>query len=369
MGAIPGAADVHLPLLEIVSDGHVHGIAEATAAVAERLGVPDEALRAAGGQGRPAFGMNVRRAANGLRTAGLIENEEIGRFKITKEGKAVLASKPRRIDAAYLRRNCRPYRDHMDFLARNRKSLQRPPVPASTKKRSGMVAIIDVLGVKGSWKRGGAGAPGIHKRWNDMLRSTECMLRGGGLPGRAMTFSAFSDTMFITIEGKEYDRMLLAFGGIMWQAITHSIMEDVPVRGCVSCGEYFRSRDDLFTGPAVDEAAAYYSLPQWIGISAAPSANAVLSRAIPRPTHRNNRIYRRHDLPLRASVEQGAWAVNWPRQCDDDEEEGAMDEIVARIDERMDGTTDISAALKWRNTREFCNAVLTPWRRGGVESD
>ena len=74
-------------------------------------------------------------------------------------------------------------------------------------------------------------------------------------------------------------------------------------------------------------------------------------------------------MPLRASVEQGAWAVNWPRQCDDDEEEGAMDEIVARIDERMDGTTDISAALKWRNTREFCNAVLTPWRRGGVESD
>ena len=64
-----------------------------------------------------------------------------------------------------------------------------------------------------------------------------------------MTFSAFSDTMFITVEGQSYDKVLLAFGGIMWQAIVHSIREDVPVRGCVSCGDYFRSRDNLLRNP------------------------------------------------------------------------------------------------------------------------
>ena len=179
-----------------------------------------------------------------------------------------------------------------------------------------------------------------------------------------MTFSAFSDTMFITVEGGSYDRLLLAFGNVMWHAVTHSIEKDVPVRGCVSCGSYFRSRDNLFTGPAVDEAAEYYTLPQWIGISAAPSANSVLSRAIPRPSHRNNRIYRRHDIPLRSSVEQDAWALNWPRQCDDDGEEGAMDGIMNHIDRRMEGLTGIGAALKWRNTRKFCNAVLSPWQQG-----
>lgn len=167
-----------------------------------------------------------------------------------------------------------------------------------------MVAIIDLLGIKGSWKNGEGeeGAPSVHKRRSDLPRSTRCLLKGDDTVGDGMTFSAFSGAMFIVAEGRSCDRLLLAFGGIMWHAVAHSIEKDVPVRGCVSCGSYFRSRDNLFTGPAVDEAAEYYTLPQWIGISAALSANSVLSRAIPRPSHRNNRIYRRRDIPLRSSV-------------------------------------------------------------------
>ena len=35
-----------------------------------------------------------------------------------------------------------------------------------------------------------------------------------------------------------------------------------------------------------------------------------------------------------------------------------MDKIMEHVDERMEGLTDIGAALKWRNTRKFCNAAL-----------
>ena len=350
---------MHLPILEAISDGHVHDIKEVTSSVAEILNVSDEALKIVEKSGRPAFGMNVRRAAHNLRVAGLIKNEDTGKFEITKEGRAVLDAKPQYIDKKYLRENFEACRLNEERLARNRKNLQKGRTASGPRKRRGMVAIIDVLGVKGSWRgENGAGAPSIHKRWNGLLKSTRCLLEGGDLAGNNMTFSAFSDTMFITVEGNSYDRLLLAFGRIMWQAVTHSIREDVPVRGGVSCGTYFRSRDNLFTGPAVDEAAEYYSLPQWIGISAAPSANSVLNRAIPRPSHRDNRIYRRHDIPLKASVEQDAWALNWPRQCEDEDEEGAMDKIMDHVDERMEGLTDIGAALKWRNTRKFCNAAL-----------
>lgn len=360
MKGIPSVADVYLPILEIVSDGRMHKIVEVTDSVAERLAVMDEVRETVGGAGRLLFDMNVRRAAHGLRAAGLIKNEDIGRFEITKEGGAVLAARPARIDTKYLRRNCRQYRLYMERLAKNRKNLRSAGTAGGPRKRRGIVAIIDVLGVKGSWRaESGAGMPGLHKRWNDLLRATRCLLKGDDLIGKNMTFSAFSDTMFITVEERSYDKALLSFGGIMWQAIVHSIREDVPVRGCVSCGDYFRSRDNLFTGPAVDEAAAYYSLPQWIGISAAPSANSALSRAIPRPSHRNNRIYRRHDIPLKTSVEQDAWALNWPRQSEDEDEEGTMDAIIEHIDDRMGRITDIGAALKWRNTRKFCNAVLS----------
>jgi len=358
---IPSVADVYLPILEIVSDGRMHKIVEVTDSVAERLAVMDEVRETVGGAGRLLFDMNVRRAAHGLRAAGLIKNEDIGRFEITKEGGAVLAARPARIDTKYLRRNCRQYRLYMERLAKNRKNLRSAGTAGGPRKRRGIVAIIDVLGVKGSWRaESGAGMPGLHKRWNDLLRATRCLLKGDDLIGKNMTFSAFSDTMFITVEERSYDKALLSFGGIMWQAIVHSIREDVPVRGCVSCGSYFRGRDSLLTGQAVDEAAAYYSLPQWIGISAAPSANSVLNAEMQLPPHRGSGIYRRHDIPLKASVERNAWALDWPRQCDDYDEEGAMDKIVGHIDERMRGLTDIGAALKWRNTRKFCDYVSTP---------
>lgn len=352
-------SDAHLPILKAISDGRVHDIKEVTDSAAEILGVTGEALKAVEKSGRPAFGMNVRRAAHNLRVAGLIKNEDTGKFEITKEGRAILDAKSRHIGPKYLRENFEAYRLNEERLARNRKNLQKGRTTSGPRERRGMVAIIDMLGVKGSWKsENGAGAPNIHKRWNGLLKSTRCLLKGDDLVGNNMTFSAFSDTMFITVEGNSYDRLLLAFGRIMWQAVTHSIKQDVPVRGGVSCGTYFCSRGSLFTGPAVDEAAEYYLLPQWIGISAAPSANSVLNRAIPRPSHRDNRIYRRHDIPLKASVEQDAWALNWPRQCEDEDEEGAMDRIMDHVDKRMEGLTDIGAALKWRNTRKFCNAAL-----------
>ena len=218
---------------------------------------------------------------------------------------------------------------------------------------------MDVLGVKGSWRKDGedGGTPDLHKNWSGLLGSARGVLKGDTALGRGATFSAFSDTMFITASGKDYASLLLAFSGAMWPVVAHSIMKDVPLRGCVSCGSYFRSKS-LFTGSAVHEAAEYYSLPQWIGISAAPSANSVLSRELPRLPYRNGRMYKRHDIPLKASVEQDAWVVNWPRQYDDEEPGEAMESVLGRIDKKLGGMTDVEAALKWRNTRKFCTDML-----------
>ena len=220
--------------------------------------------------------------------------------------------------------------------------------------------MIDVLGVKGSWREGDNGdIPELHKNWNKLLGSARSSLENNEILKREMTFTAFSDTMFITAGGSDHATLLLSFSRAIWRVITSGIMKDVPLRGCVSCGSYVHSGDNLFTGPAVDEAAEYYLLPQWIGISAAPSANSVLSREMPRQPYRNGRMYRRHDIPLKASFEQDAWALNWPRQCEDEDEEGAMERIVEHIDERMERLTDIGAALKWRNTRKFCSDSLS----------
>ncbi len=35
-----------------------------------------------------------------------------------------------------------------------------------------------------------------------------------------------------------------------------------------------------------------------------------------------------------------------------------MESVLARIDGKLDGITDVDAALKWRNTRKFCTDML-----------
>ena len=133
----------------------------------------------------------------------------------------------------------------------------------------------------------------------------------------------------------------------------------MPVRGCVSYGSYCEGAErSLFTGRAVDEAARYHALPQWIGVSAAPSANRALSRAIRRRADPRNRLYTRYDIPLGSSVERDAWVVNWPWQYDDEEPGEAMENVLVKIDGKLDVITDVDAALKWRNTRKFCTDMI-----------
>ena len=356
---IPSTTDMHLPVLEIIADGELHEITEVVKSVAERMGVTDKAREITTRSGSRSFYSGVRRAVSNLRIAGLLENEVRGMFGITSAGSDVMDKRPASIDMRYLRENCEPYRRHESDRKKSLESLRKGRTAVGPHEQRGLVAMIDVLGVRGSWreKKNNGGMSKLHENWNGLLGSARNILKDNKTLGKKMTFTAFSDTMFITVKGDDYEGMLLSFSKVMWRIIVTSIREDVPLRGCVSCGGYFHSRNNLFTGPAVDEAAAYYSLPQWIGISAAPSANGVLSRAMLHPPYLDGGVYKRHNIPLKASIEQDAWALNWPKQCEYEDDEGAMEKIVEHIDERMEGLTDIGAALKWRNTRKFCNEV------------
>lgn len=371
MEGIPKTADMHLPVLEIIEDGGMHKIGTVTDLIAERMGVTAEARRITTASGRVSFDVAVRRAVSNLRIAGLLENEELGIFKITGAGRDIAAQRLPSIDTQYLRDNCEPYRRYEGDRKKSHESIQRGEAEVDPREKRGIVAMIDVLGVRGSWREGDNGdIPELHKNWNKLLGSARSSLENDEILKREMTFTAFSDTMFITAGGSDHATLLLSFSRAIWRVITSGIMKDMPLRGCVSCGSYVHSGDNLFTGPAVDEAAEYYLLPQWIGISAAPSANGALNKVMPHLPYLDGNVYKRHDIPLKTSVEQDAWALNWPRQCEDDDknEEGKMDEILERIDRKMESLTDIGAALKWRNTRKFCNDALLddlrgrPWR-------
>ena len=305
----------------------------------------------------------MRHAVSQLRIAGYLSNAEIGRFAITRAGRDALASGAGRLTNEFLLSHSAAYRLHRDEQAARKRAPDGggTGAPAETE---GMVAILDVLGTRGQ------GGPEDHARlhdgWRDLLSSAQHLIGcSKALSGRC-TLSAFSDTMFVTAAspgrpaggGPGPEDVLIAFSDIAWRLVVKSIEDDVPVRGCVSYGRHYAGAPNLLTGSAVDEAAHYHDLPQWIGVSAAPSANRALSRAIRRRSDPRNRFYTRYDLPLGSSVERDAWVVNWPRRYDDEEPGEATENALCRIDGEIDGITDVGAALKWRTTRKFCTDMI-----------
>lgn len=159
--------------------------------------------------------------------------------------------------------------------------------------------------------------------------------------------------MFVTADG-DAKVLLGAFGRICSRLIPKSIHLDIPIRGCVAVGEFYQSGRGLFTGPAVREAAAYYGLPQWIGISSCPSAyNKIDGLGSGRA------CYAKYDIPLNHSVEYGGLVVNWPDRYNHDhvDREKELDYMLALLEQRMVRTLGVDASLKWRNTRDFLCAT------------
>ncbi len=279
--AMPPEVDLRLPVLDLLGDGATRTIVWVTDRMADRFGLDDgERGEVHAVSGRPKFGMRVRQAVSHLRIADYLANSETGSFAITQSGRTALAARPGRMTNEFLMSHSTAYRQHRDAqAARKRKLGGGPGMPAETE---GMVAILDVLGVKG--QGGPEDHARLHEGWRDLLSASRYLLEDSKeLRGR-YTLSAFSDTMFVTASASGADGtaagaedLLLAFSDIAWRLVVRSIESDVPVRGCVSYGRYYEGAQNLFTGRAVDEAARYHALPQWIGVSAAPSANRALS--------------------------------------------------------------------------------------------
>ena len=368
--AMPPEVDLRLPILELLAEGGgTREIAEVTRLMADLFGLDDrERAERHAVSGRPKFGMRVRHAVSHLRIAAFLSNTEPGTFAIAPPGRAALLRRPARITDRFLLANSPEYRMHRDARSRKKRALgSGAGAPAETE---GLVAILDMPGA------GGSGDPARTRReWRGLLAAARALLDcSEPLRGRC-TMSAFSGTMFVTAAATaaagaagggrrgggaaapSAADLLLGFGDVAWRLVVKSISGDVPVRGCVSYGRYSGGDQNLLIGRAVDEAARYHSLPQWIGVSAAPSANSVLSRTIRRGPDPHNR-FAKYDVPLASSVERDAWAVNWPWQCDNEEHGEAAENVLGAIDSKLDTMIDIDAAIRWRNTRKFCTDML-----------
>jgi hypothetical protein len=139
---------------------------------------------------------------------------------------------------------------------------------ASSRIQYGFVIFIDVLGIKGVWKK--MSADMVIKNWIKIIRQfTESIDKS--LRHLKPCYTTLSDTIIITCECN-ISNINTIFQSLM-KPFTYSIELDSFLRGTISYGMTFISTR-LILGPALDDAAEGHNMLEWIGIATTPYLSA-----------------------------------------------------------------------------------------------
>jgi hypothetical protein len=225
-------------------------------------------------------------------------------------------------------------------------------------KHEGVVIFLDVLGTKGIWKRT---PEKTLKKWDIFNKGVDAVFRSRVRHPNSYVAKnfrlkinkiSFSDTMIITATTRrrtnKREHLLIGIADILMSLMNSSFDMGIYIRGCISLGNFYIASHRMIIGPAIDEAAEYYTMAEWVGISAAPSAHYALNKiqeAIQETYH-----YIRYDIPLKHGVERNGWALNWPHF---DIHSGDTQRHVLKLDQKLAKHNEISVSLKYRNTLDF----------------
>ena len=226
------------------------------------------------------------------------------------------------------------------------------------KKKKGILILMDRLGTKGIWKQ--KDSEQVINDWSIFIQLIEKdfvdELRKKYYDVR---FTVFSDTVFITVYGNEEEELILDVGTTLVWVMAVSIGAGFYFRGCLSYGLIVESVNSII-GPTIDEAAEYYTLQQWIGLSAAPSVHNILERIDPSRLifKGTGPTYVKYDIPLKNSIEKNGWVINWPvlnTVIVPKHNQKTFSSLEEYVKYNLESVTTISKVFKWRNTLDFIN--------------
>jgi len=350
---IPSFEELMLPLLKYAEDGREYAITDIEKSLAKKFFLTDEQRNRKKPSGyEPFFLGRIRWARLYLRKAGLISNtKKKAHYQITDAGKKFLENKPKKMNAKILM-------EFTDFSKWKKRIYVDREIPKELPpKEFGIVVLLDFLGTKGIWKQ--PQSRQLIKKWIEFIQSFENEITSKLKNFGKTSFDAFSDTIIITIIPKNMESALLEISNILSSFIIESMIIQRPLRGCISLGNIIKDRF-LVLGNAIDEAEEYYELPQWIGVSATPSTYREIEKIVKKNPKNHGFIFQQVDIPLNSSIEQNAWAINWPEFADPQQ----IQKMSKNWDEQFENMGDvfhantknlskIRSSLKWRNTIKF----------------
>jgi len=362
---IPSFEELMYPLLKFGEKGGICSLHDAEEHIAKKLNLTNSErtqLKKSGGE--TTFANRLRWARLYLRKAGLINDPKRAHFQITALGLTILKRKEKKIDIKFLKK----IEQFEIWESKNKERKKRAHKKKLTKKRTkkhGIIVLIDALGVKGIWKH--KDSKNAVKRWTTFTENVRDVTYNGIGQFDEVTFAAFSDTIMITIEPRgKIEDSLYYLADFLSSTIIDSMLIGMPIRGCFSVGDFIIDpKENFIIGAAIDEAAEYYNLPQWIGISACPSAHIILEKDKKRKTPIVADMFAQTTIPLKKSIEKDAWAIDWTDFADNYIKDNSKiianvqhDDVLELIYDNLEHISNLSASLKWRHTLNFYESLV-----------
>jgi hypothetical protein len=237
-------------------------------------------------------------------------------------------------------------------------------MPEKTRMQEGVVVFLDALGVKGIWAR--AEPESVIRSWEEVLKrlyeSIEKSPKIGSVGNKPESLNyniaAFSDTVIITLKCADDPAAHVPLvAKIVADAFFFALIKGIYFRGVIAIGKFYQSRT-LVIGPAIDEAAEWYTQPEWMGVSTAPSASFGLSRLEDQKAD-ISKWFVKYDIPSKSGIQKSEWALAWPRECSKDPSISEKN-LTTRgliLNSFANRPISVAAVSKYKNTLAFFDFV------------
>ena len=177
----------------------------------------------------------------------------------------------------------------------------------------GVVTFLDVLGWKGIWQRKQNAIGDLESLVNSMNKMATKLSRGRKISKDEIIspetrVMIISDTIVIFTEAtiENVKNIIDMHGSLCQEAIPSSIKKGIPIRGATSYGEVIISTNNsIYAGKAIDEAASWHEVADWIGVFLTPTANFVYEA-------NENSIWVENNPPMKVHDKSiNTYSVNW----------------------------------------------------------
>jgi len=171
-----------------------------------------------------------------------------------------------------------------------------------TKRTTGIITFLDVLGWKGVYTR--ADEPlGKMSQLTDAIEAAASLSESNHRP-RVRSISGSIVLYSTNVLLADLLTVVSIHGKVCAEAITASILANIPVRGATAVGQFdVDDNKNIYVGKAIDEAASWHESADWIGVHLTPSAKFTVMRELLR-SGMDNKLFHweQHTPPMKKGV-------------------------------------------------------------------